>query len=180
MSDAGLLSLIIFAPTIGALLLLGISKKEEELMRYFALAVTAITLVLTVFLWGRFNPADPGIQPLAADGARGVAFEWIRQWNIFYRLGYDGISLPLVMLTSFISFLAMMAYVTYPNGIMKSGPGYGRLLYVWRYRCLCSQKSTGSSQRMAVRSRPAASCAFDGNTIRIPGVCAKIATPDWL
>ncbi|MGE3316769.1 MAG: NuoM family protein [Planctomycetaceae bacterium] len=109
MSDAGLLSFIIFAPTIGALLLLGFSKKEEDLMRYFALAVTAVTLVATVFLWGRFNVADPGIQPLAADGTRGVAFEWIANWNIFYRLGFDGISLPLVMLTSFVSFLAMMA-----------------------------------------------------------------------
>ena len=40
---------------------------------------------------------------------RGVVHSWIHQWNIFYRLGYDGISVPLVLLTSFISMLAMMA-----------------------------------------------------------------------
>ena len=34
--------------------------------------------------------------------------------------------------------------------------------------------------RIAVRSRPAASCAFEGSTMRRPGVCAKIETPDWL
>jgi hypothetical protein len=45
---------------------------------------------------------------------------------------------------------------------------------------LVLENSTGSSQRMAVRSSPAASCAFDGSTMRMPGVCAKIATPDWL
>ena len=39
----------------------------------------------------------------------GVSVEWIGSWNIHYRLGYDGISLPLVVLTSFISMLAAMA-----------------------------------------------------------------------
>src|SRR3990172_2324647 len=100
MNDALLLTLIIFTPTIGALLLIGFSKKDEESMRYFSLFITALTLVWTVMLWSKFDYADAGMQPRNADGTRGVIFEWIGQWNIFYRLGYDGISLPLGLLTS--------------------------------------------------------------------------------
>ena len=39
----------------------------------------------------------------------GIEAVWISNWNIFYRVGYDGISLPLVLLTGFICVLAMMA-----------------------------------------------------------------------
>ena len=41
--------------------------------------------------------------------AGGIKIPWIANWNINYQLGYDGISLPLVLLTSFISMLAMLA-----------------------------------------------------------------------
>jgi NADH-quinone oxidoreductase subunit M len=40
---------------------------------------------------------------------RGVVRKWIDRWNINYTLGYDGISLPLVLLTSFISLLSLLA-----------------------------------------------------------------------
>ncbi|MCH7685905.1 MAG: NADH-quinone oxidoreductase subunit M [Planctomycetes bacterium] len=40
---------------------------------------------------------------------RGISHVWIDNWNIHYRLGYDGISVPLVLLTSFISLMAMLA-----------------------------------------------------------------------
>ncbi len=40
---------------------------------------------------------------------RGFASEWIPHWNVYYRVGYDGIAVPLVLLTSVISFLAMLA-----------------------------------------------------------------------
>ncbi|OGU04223.1 MAG: hypothetical protein A2085_08980 [Gemmatimonadetes bacterium GWC2_71_10] len=64
---------------------------------------------------------------------------------------------------------------------MKLGPGFGALLYVWRYRCLCSRKMTGSSQRIAVRSRPFASSAVAGHTTRSPGTCVNVAAPvcEW-
>ncbi|MBT4866878.1 MAG: NADH-quinone oxidoreductase subunit M [Planctomycetaceae bacterium] len=40
---------------------------------------------------------------------RGVVHRWIGQWNINYTLGYDGISVPLVLLTSFVSLLSLLA-----------------------------------------------------------------------
>ncbi|MEX0704438.1 MAG: NADH-quinone oxidoreductase subunit M [Planctomycetales bacterium] len=103
--DIGLLlTLIIFTPTFGAFALAFFDKKAEEPMRYFALTVTIITFGLTLLLLGQFDSSAAGIQP-----AGGVSYEWIPSWNIHYRLGYDGIAVPLVLLTSFISLLAMLA-----------------------------------------------------------------------
>jgi NADH-quinone oxidoreductase subunit M len=51
---------------------------------------------------------------------RGVSKVWIGTWNIDYRLGYDGISAPLLLLTSFVCMLAMMASWS----IKKSVKGY--------------------------------------------------------
>src|SRR5262245_48986753 len=103
-----LLSTIIFLPTAGALALLLFDKKSVEAMGYWALFTTILTFVATLLLLQNFKLDDPGIQP-SVDSVRGVVLPWIPSWNIFYRLGYDGISVPLVLLTSFISMLAMMA-----------------------------------------------------------------------
>ena len=102
MSDFALLSLIIFLPTLGALALLFFDKKAEESMRYFATGVTVATFFLTLLLLARFDSSEGGMQ-------LDVSADWIPNWNIHYKLGIDGISLPLILLTSFISMLSMMA-----------------------------------------------------------------------
>ena len=109
MTSAMLLSAIIFLPTVGALIIaLGFNKHDEEPMRIFALAITVATFILTIFLFKDFRYDVAGIQPVTEGGA-GVKIPWIGNWHIFYQLGYDGISLPLVLLTSFICMLAMLA-----------------------------------------------------------------------
>lgn len=100
--NAVLLSLIIFLPAIGALILLAFDRNAEEPMRNFSLVITVITFVLTLLLLGRFDINDPGIQMK-------VNLPWIQTWNANYQLGVDGISLPLVLLTSLISMLGMLA-----------------------------------------------------------------------
>ncbi len=109
MNDTVLLTAIIFAPTLGAFGLWVFDKKSVEEMKTFAFGVTALTFVLTLFLWNAYDPTDGGIQPVLEDGQRGIAYPWISNWNINYRLGYDGISVPLILLTSLISMLAMLA-----------------------------------------------------------------------
>ncbi|MCA9095217.1 MAG: NADH-quinone oxidoreductase subunit M, partial [Planctomycetaceae bacterium] len=118
-----LMSSIIFLPTVGALVLLLFNKEAVEGMRYTTLIFTVLTFILSLLLLASFDPADPGIQPVnkalvaSANGGvvdplhedRGVTVEWIKSWNIYYRLGYDGISLPLVLLTGLISALATLA-----------------------------------------------------------------------
>ncbi|MGQ0633522.1 MAG: complex I subunit 4 family protein [Planctomycetaceae bacterium] len=113
MSDAALLSLIIFLPAIGALFLAFFNSASEGAMRSFANLVAGATFVLTLFLIPQFDPSDPGIQ-------MAVSTPWISTWNVNYQLGVDGISLPLVILTSFISWLALLA----SNSITKQLKGY--------------------------------------------------------
>lgn len=103
MNPEFLLSAIIFVPTIGALLLaLLFDSKNSEAMRLFAMATTLVTFGLTLMLWGDFQEGTSGIQ-------FEVAKQWIPTWNVYYRLGVDGISLPLVLLTGLVSALAMGA-----------------------------------------------------------------------
>src|SRR5580704_7021606 len=110
-SEAFLLSAIIFLPTVGALIIaLGFNKKDVEPMRYFALGVTVVTFFLTLLLFSNFlkAPANADMLPVS-EGQHGIKLPWIANWNINYQLGYDGISLPLVLLTSFITMLSMTA-----------------------------------------------------------------------
>lgn len=113
-----LLTLIIFLPTIGAIGLLLFERKAEEAMRFTALGITVATFALTLVLVAQYDYSDSGMQPAVASTAegaaegemdRGITIPWIAEWNIYYRVGYDGISLPLVVLTGFVSVLAMMA-----------------------------------------------------------------------
>eukprot|EP00913_Durusdinium_trenchii_P008775 g8241.t1 len=71
-------------------------------MRFCALITTVITFVLTLFAYNRFDPSEAGIQMSASR-------VWIANWNINYQLGIDGISMPLVLLTSFVCMMAMLA-----------------------------------------------------------------------
>ena len=87
MNHEALLSLIIFAPTIGALALLLCDKSSTELMRYLSMGVTIVTFFLTLLLARDFDPSIPTMQ-------MNVLIPWIKGWNVNYQLGVDGISLP--------------------------------------------------------------------------------------
>lgn len=117
MKDAFLLSAIIFLPTVGALILgLGVIKREGA-MRTFANAITFLTFILTLFAWSRFEPTKIGSEnPMQMV----VKHQWIASWNVNYQLGVDGISMPLVLLTSLISWLAMLA----STSVTKQVRGY--------------------------------------------------------
>jgi NADH-quinone oxidoreductase subunit M len=104
-----LLSLVIFLPTAGAFVLLFMPKEQDELLKRFALGVTVAVFLLTAFIAipfadgpAQFMPGTPGMQ-------QAFSLKWIPSFNIYYALGIDGISFPLVLLTSFLSMLAMWA-----------------------------------------------------------------------
>ncbi|HEX6985433.1 MAG TPA: proton-conducting transporter membrane subunit, partial [Planctomycetaceae bacterium] len=106
MSPAFLLSLIVFLPAAGAVCLLGFNRNNPRGMRAFAVAVTGAVFALTLFpLLPMYFAAAPD-----ADGVRlAVDVPWIGTWNIRYQLGLDGLSLPLLLLTSLLGLLAMLA-----------------------------------------------------------------------
>ena len=106
-----LLSAIIFLPALGAFILCLTYRAEDRAVRRFALVFTIIVFVLTMWLAlplgtrlgiGLYDMNNPGLQHM-------VRHDWIPRFDIHYFLGFDGISLPLVILTSFLSVLAMWA-----------------------------------------------------------------------
>jgi len=108
-----LLSAIIFLPAIGALILSLFNPKSDDGMRSFANIVAGATFVLTLFAWFGFDPSKAEMQ-------MSVSLPWIKSWNVEYKLGLDGISMPLVLLTSLISWLALAA----STSIKKQVKGY--------------------------------------------------------
>ncbi len=104
-----LMSSVIFLPALGALALCMLPVRSDRFVKQFSLAVTAAVFVITVWMaWPSSN--EPGHFALKTAGMQSmVLHDWIPSWNIFYFLGMDGISFPLVLLTTFLSLLAMAA-----------------------------------------------------------------------
>jgi NADH-quinone oxidoreductase subunit M len=90
-----------------------------RLAKYFALAASLIEFALSVPLWWSFVPAD-GMQ-FMADRA------WIPEWGIRYTVGVDGISLFLVLLTTFLMPLSILGSWSH---ITKREGGFYALLLV--------------------------------------------------
>ena len=99
----------------GALVLL----IPARLAKYVALAASLVEFALSVPLWWTFVPSG-GIQ-FTADHA------WIAAWGIHYTVGVDGISLFLVLLTTFLMPLSILGSWSY---ITKREPAFYTLLLV--------------------------------------------------
>lgn len=97
-----LLTLTIFLPLIGAILLLFINKEKKELLRYFALIVSTLTFILSLGLFFGFREDTIGFQFI-------TKFTWIKNLNISYHIGIDGISLLLILLTTFLTPLTILS-----------------------------------------------------------------------
>ena len=104
LSPDSILSFIIFLPALFALGLLAFDGQAKEGMRYFTLLGTAITFALTIQLYMGYD-----LDPSAATMQMKCNLEWIKHWNVYYSLGVDGISLPLVMLTGLVFVLSALA-----------------------------------------------------------------------
>ncbi len=103
LADLPLLSLVIWTPIIGGLLVLFFSKDEQApLARVIALAVAVLTFLLTIPLWTGFDKSTYQMQFVEYAS-------WIPAFNINYHLGVDGISMPLILLTAFSTVLVVIA-----------------------------------------------------------------------
>ena len=107
----GLLSAIVFAPAFGALLiLLGAWRLGDEFVKWMSLAFTIGVFIATLVLAGfHSSGVDIGFDKSVADMQYTFSVPWIESFNINYFMGMDGISFPLLLLTSFVSMLAMGA-----------------------------------------------------------------------
>jgi NADH-quinone oxidoreductase subunit M len=96
-----LLSWIVFLPLLGVLFLLFINKTQVNAIKWTALLFTIIDFVLTIILFTHFDGNNVGMQ--FCDGPR----PWIKSLGITFSLGVDGISILLVVLTPFLSAIAI-------------------------------------------------------------------------
>jgi NADH-quinone oxidoreductase subunit M len=102
-----MLSLIVFLPLAGALVVLlaggrGDRPDREGLIRNIALVFSLATFAVTLWLWWRFDPASADYQFVEQ-------YAWMPQFGIQYLIGVDGISLFLLVLTGFLTPLALLS-----------------------------------------------------------------------
>ncbi len=106
-----LLSAVVFLPVLGAIILAFFPKNWDEGIRWFTLGVTVAVLVLTGVAF--MTPAFDGQLVWTGEDARHMqdtfSVPWIGSFDIYYFMGIDGISFPLLILTAVISILAMGA-----------------------------------------------------------------------
>ena len=100
-----ILSIVTFLPLAGALLFVFISRDKENLLRYLALIIAIATFIVSLFLYFNFNAQTPEPQ-FVEKGA------WIG-YGINYHIGIDGISLYLVLLTTFLTPIVILSSWTY-------------------------------------------------------------------
>ena len=95
-----ILTLIVFSPLLGVLLLLFVDRNAEELAKWIALVTSAVTFGVSLPLYWAFDPNATGFQFVER-------VPWISAWGVEYHLGLDGITLFLVLLTTLLTMLSV-------------------------------------------------------------------------
>ncbi len=101
-ADWPLLSLVVWTPIFGGILVLFAGDKEPSGARKIALVVSIVTFLLTLPLYSQFNTQTHLMQFVERQN-------WIAAFNIEYYLGIDGISMPLILLTSFTTVIVVIS-----------------------------------------------------------------------
>ncbi|MGN6236771.1 NADH-quinone oxidoreductase subunit M [Dyella sp.] len=96
-----LLSLLIWLPVVGAVPVLLAGSGRPGLARWLALLVAVLTFVVSLFLLPQYNAADAAMQ-------LGEDHLWIASLGVHYGLAVDGISVALILLTTFVSILVIV------------------------------------------------------------------------
>jgi len=97
-----LLSLLIWLPILSGILVILIGNDRADTVRWVSVAASILVFVMSLSLYTEFDATTHLMQ-----------FEekvsWIPQFDIYYHLGVDGISMPLIILTTFSSILVLVA-----------------------------------------------------------------------
>ncbi len=102
MFDMPILSLTIWLPIIGGALVLASGNRNPDATRWTALVVSILTFIVSLPLWSGFEIGTAQMQFVERS-------MWISTFNIEYYLGVDGISMPLIILTTFITVFVIIA-----------------------------------------------------------------------
>jgi NADH:ubiquinone oxidoreductase subunit 4 (subunit M) len=98
----GILTLVTFAPAVGAALLLLFKRENVKAIRAFSLIIAVLTFVLSLHLIAHFDSANSDFQ-------FAVNVPWMPSVGIDYHMGVDGISVFLILLATVLTPLAILA-----------------------------------------------------------------------
>ena len=106
MQNFPLLSLLIFLPLVGAVLILVLARGDEEVVarnsRWTALWTAGINFFLSLFVWVHFDTTTADFQFVEYAA-------WMPAFNINYKMGIDGISMLFVLLTTLLTPICILA-----------------------------------------------------------------------
>ncbi len=101
------LSIVTFFPLLGVLALLFLKSEQKDALRWTALVTSLVTFVISLWVFffsGRYDIANPDLQLVAQ-------YDWINVagWQIRYYLAADGLSILLILLTTFLTPIAILS-----------------------------------------------------------------------
>jgi NADH-quinone oxidoreductase subunit M len=98
------LTLVTFFPLVGVVIILFLKQEQKDAIRWTALITSLITLAISIAVLVQFNPEDPALQMT-------VNLPWIQVagWNINYSIGVDGLSILLLLLTTFLTPISILS-----------------------------------------------------------------------
>jgi len=97
-----LLSAITFIPLAGVVLLLFMNRQSHEALRWVTLITMVVDFVVSLVAYFQFDSASAAMQLVENH-------PWVRDWGISYKMGIDGISLFLVLLTTLLGPITILA-----------------------------------------------------------------------
>ncbi len=98
------LTLVTFFPLLGVLVLLLLPGENKNLLRWTALVTSLATFGISLWVLSLFTASNPDLQLVAK-------YDWITVagWNIQYHMGVDGLSILLVLLTTFLTPISILS-----------------------------------------------------------------------
>lgn len=100
--DFPILSLLIWLPIIGGFLVLAVGDKRPDAARWLSLIITVVVFLISIPLYTEFDVTTAQMQFVEN-------VPWIEAINVHYFLGVDGLSMPLILLTTFTTVLVVIS-----------------------------------------------------------------------
>ncbi|MEW8293278.1 MAG: NADH-quinone oxidoreductase subunit M [Candidatus Thiodiazotropha sp.] len=101
-ADWPILSLTVWIPIIGGLMVLASGDRESNATKWTALIIAVLTFIVSLPLWFAFDSTTSAMQFVER-------VPWIPSFDVEYYMGVDGISMPLIILTTFITPLVVIS-----------------------------------------------------------------------
>ncbi len=113
------LSLLIFIPLVGSVVVFGVSKANVKAGKAAAIVIAALTLAMSILTFLQYRASAPGFQMKEN-------FPWAESFGLSYVVGVDGISLPLLIISTLLTTLVAVGSLNQIT--FKTGEYYALLL----------------------------------------------------